>query len=276
MRIGKFLGMSTRKAPRYKLIREQGLRLTDDVGVKPYDLSIDEMVRNRLDALLGTLVEVANKREGRFDPLFNCLDSIDAIFEFLKLAFPPLLALGVLQPLVDIRAAVQDKVVGAKPPLLDRRIRGLDGRYRHQDEYPDGSLENEEDGNASTRPLRLYRYMQEAVILIAFDALLAGHSEAESIVELRKMIGRFKIRNQDYKPSRPLSTNEVTRWRKAILKTENRPAAARAYSYEHLRELHAAELLRCRDRVEGLRFAEMALDRVRTLQVSDAASGCAG
>lgn len=272
--MGRSLGRSTKKTPRYELARDQSRMLTDHVSRKTYSLLIDNTVWDHLDVLLSTLVEVANRREGRFDPLFNCLDNIDALFVFLEQAFPPLLTSGVLQPLIDIRAAIQDKAVGAKPPLLDRRIRGLDGMYRLQDEYPEGSFENEEGDNAPTRPVRLYRYMLEAVILIAFDALLAGHKEKEAVSELRKMIGRFRIRNQDYKPSRPLRVSEVISWRKAVLKSESKPAAARAYSYKTLTEVHAAELQLCSDQAEALRFAEKALERVRTLQFSDANSGC--
>lgn len=272
MRVRKIFGMSNPKNPRYELTGDQGHLLTDNVSGKVYSLVIDDKIRSRLNDLLSNLVEVANRRGSGFDPLFNCLENLDALFVFMKEAFPPLLTSGVLQPLVDIRAAVHDKVVGAKPPLLDGRVRGLDGRYRLRDEYPENSFKDE-GGGMPTRPLRLYRYTLEAVILIAFDALLRGHGYEEAVSEFRKILRALGIRSQDYRPSRPILVEEVISWRKAVLKDESKPAAARAYSYKKLRELHAAELHLCGDRAEGRRFAERTLERVRTLQFTDASSG---
>lgn len=264
--------MSTKNYPRYKLTCDQGNLLTDNVSGKVYSLVVDEKMQHYVDELLHRLVEVANRRRSGFDPLFNCLENLDALFDFLKISFLPLLTSGVLQPLVDIRAAVHDKVVGAKPPLLDGRVRGLDGRYRRRDEYPKDSF-RDDGGGAPTRPLRLYRYKLEGVILMAFDALSRGHSHEEAVSVFRKLLRTLEIRSQDYRPSRLLLVEEVISWWKVVLKDDSKPAAARAYCYKQLREFYAAELQLCGDRAQGRRFAETALERVRTLQFTDVNSG---
>lgn len=261
--------MSTRKNARYELTLGQSQSLIDHVSGQTYSLAIENETQDHLKALLASLVEVANRRRGSFDPLFNCIESQDAIFVFLKKAFPPFLTSGVLQPLVDVNAAVHDTIVGARPSLLHSRMRGLDGSYRLRDEYPEGSFKNEERNDAPTRPVRLYRYMLEALTLIAFDALLEGHDYKNAVSELRKMLRRFRIRTQDYKPSRPILVENVVSWKRGVLKNVSKPAAARAYSYNELRQHYADDLRLCSDQAEGCRFAEKTLERVRTHQFTD-------
>lgn len=261
--------MPAKKDMRYELARGQEHSLIENDSGQTYSLATGDQTWDHLDTLLSSLVKVANRRQGGFDPLFNCLESQDAIFVFLKKIFPPLLASGVLQPLVDLNAAVHDKVVGARPPLLDGRMRGLDGSYRLRGEYPEGSFRDDRRNDAPTRPVRLYRYMLEALTLIAFDALLEGHGHGHAVSELQKMLRRFGIRTQDHRPSRPVLVENVVSWRKGVLGNVSRPAAARAYSYNELRQHYDTELRLCSDQAEGRRFAEKTLERVRTHQITD-------
>lgn len=215
-------------------------------------------------ALVSSLVAVANRRTGDFDPLFNSLDALDALFVFVKRRYPALLESGVLEPIADLNAAVHDRVVGAKPQLFRRE--GFDGSYRCREDYPQAAIPDPDASKAPDRPQQTHANLMEGLTALAFEALRRGHDAMEARDRMASMLREARIGLCDGKPGTGVDVKVAVSWHRSVTEAGRRPAAGRAYTWKVLNERFAAELAGCANPVEGRRLAATMLQRVRNHQ----------
>ena len=84
-----------RSGNRFRLSEGPPRTLLDTKNGKEYHLPANE--GSEETTLVSSLVDVANRRHGDFDPLFNSLDALDALFIFAKRRWL-LLGSGVVRP----------------------------------------------------------------------------------------------------------------------------------------------------------------------------------
>ncbi len=222
-----------------------------------------------LETLVSNLVTVANRRTREFDPLFNALDALDAICEYLTTQFPGLLASGVLQPLTDLSAAVQNRIVGRMPGLFFNRAEDLDGSYRWNDSYQIARITHPELFEDGNRPRRTYADNLEALITVALDGLMVGHEEDEALSLMDSLLETNGIRNNDDKPDQPITARKVRVWQRFVQYESQKGSAGRAHAWRKASKAFANQLAGCHDKAEGVRFATMLLKSVRCRQMTN-------
>ncbi|MGI4941218.1 MAG: hypothetical protein ACRYHQ_11780 [Janthinobacterium lividum] len=240
--------------------------LLDARDGKEYHLPADEGGEEGA-ALVSSLVAVANRRTGDFDPLFNSLDALDALFVFVKRRFPALLESGVLESIADLNAAVHDRVVGAKPQLFRRD--GFDGSYRCREDYPQVAIPDPSASKALDRPQQTHANMMEGLTALAFEALRRGHGAKEASERMASMLREARIGLRDGKPGTGVDVRTARSWHQSVITAGRRPATGRAYTWKVLKKRFGAELAGCADPAKGRHLAATMLQHVRNHQSTD-------
>lgn len=254
-----------RSGNRFRLSEGPPRTLLDTKNGKEYHLPANE--GGEETTLVSSLVDVANRRHGDFDPLFNSLDALDALFIFAKRRFPALLESGILQPTADLIAALHDRVVGGKPKLFQRD--GFDGSYRHREDYPKTAPTDPSASKKRHRPQRTHANLLEGLTVLGYEALRRGHGKAEAHGLMASMLRDAKIGLRDGKPGTGVDVKTAMSWHRSVTEGGRRPAAGRAYTWKVLNEQFGARLVGCNDPVEGRRLATEVLQRVHDHESTD-------
>lgn len=252
-----------RDGNRFRLSKGPSRTLLDAKDDKKYHLPVDEGGEEGA-ALVSSLVEVANRRTGDFDRLFNSLDALDALFIFVKRSFPALLKSGALESIVELTAAVHDRVVGGNPALFERD--GFDGAYRCREEIPKTAICDPGASKTRDRPQQTHANMMEGLTAFAFEALRRSHGAKEARDQMSSMLREAKIGLRNGKPGTGVDVTAAIGWHRALTEVGRRPAVGRAYTWTVLNERYVAELAGCASPAEGQRLAAEMLQRVRTHQ----------